>query len=161
MQAKGYRNQNKIILANGTINSQENKMGMIAQIFFFSGNINLRNKNSTVSPLLKVTNQVDYWPFQLNWMNNTRTYKNLKTSTINSLNTSACLNVSDLFKANWEFHLSSLEYSYPSIFYIEVVFNDILFQRFRSYQDVIQWNENLSAKETNTYKDEGDQNITL
>ncbi|TNN18631.1 hypothetical protein EWB00_010000 [Schistosoma japonicum] len=162
IQAIGYLNQYEILKANGSIEIlEDNTTNSFVQIHHPFNTLDIIfHKYINSCSLLQVTSQSDYYPFQLNLINNMPNGKSLNTSIVNAFNISLYMNVFNLLKITWQLHYNSTEDTFLPMYHGQMLFNITHFQDFLSYQTSINWNE-ISSNKTNPNENDNDKNITI
>ncbi|KAH8868868.1 hypothetical protein KSF78_0004148 [Schistosoma japonicum] len=162
IQAIGYLNQYEILKANGSIEIlEDNTTNSFVQIHHPFNTLDIIfHKYINSCSLLQVTSQSDYYPFQLNLINNMPNVKSLNTSIMNAFNISLYMNVFNLLKITWQLHYNSTEDTFLPMYHGQMLFNITHFQDFLSYQTSINWNE-ISSNKTNPNENDNDKNITI
>ncbi|KAK4474696.1 hypothetical protein MN116_001824 [Schistosoma mekongi] len=160
IQAISYLNEYEILKANGSIDILgDNTTNAFVQIYHPFNTVDIIfHKYINSRFLLQVTSQSDYYPFQLNLINDMPNCTSCNTSVMNALNTSLYINIFNLFKITWRLHYNSTEDSFLSMYYSQMLFNITIFQDFLFYQTSVEWNEILSDK---TSHNENEKNITI
>ncbi|CAH8871189.1 unnamed protein product [Trichobilharzia szidati] len=162
IRGEGYVNQNKILQTNGTAKIDGINMETVTQIYHPSGIINMNfNRTSNLFVRMKVTNQDDSFPFELNLMNNIFKNKNLEALGIAAFNTSVSVSLSSLLNVRWKFQLNSPQDQWPPVYHCETIFNATVLQRYLSYQSSFFWNEGPYENEKSSADSESDKHITL